>query len=141
MKFRTILAVIAYFILAVVVSTNILPASPWPREAILPAFKYLVANAPGKTITALVVDYTPGGKSPPHRHGSAFVVGYVLSGSIRSQINGGEQRVFHTGESWTEAPNDHHMVSENASETEPAKLLAIFVADSSDDELVTFDAK
>jgi len=108
-------------------------------QAITSAFRYQIANVPGKTMTALVVDYAPGGKTPAHRHGSAFVVGYVLSGAIRSQVEGGPVRVFHAGESWTESPGAHHMISENASETEPAKLLAIFVAGNQDKNLVTVD--
>lgn len=116
-------------------------AATAPRESIAPAYQYPIANVPGKTITAIVVDYPPGGKSPSHRHGQAFVVGYVLQGAIRSQINDGESRVFHAGESWTETPGVHHKVSENASDTEPAKLLAIFIADSKDKNLVNWDKK
>lgn len=117
------------------------PAATAPRETITPAYQYPIANVPGKTITAIVVDYAPGGKSPSHRHGEAFVVGYVLQGAIRSQVNNGESRVYHAGESWTETPGAHHKVSENASDTEPAKLLAIFVADAKDKNLVTWDKK
>ena len=109
------------------------------RETITPAFTEAIANVPGKTMTTLVVDYAPGGKSPSHRHGQAFVVAYVLSGAIRSRVNDGETRVFHAGEHWTEKPGAHHTVSENASGTEPAKLLAIFVADTKDKNLVTYD--
>ena len=109
------------------------------HETITPAFHEVIANVPGKSLTALIVDYAPGAKTPPHRHGSAFVVGYVLSGAIRSQVNGGETHIYHTGESWTEKPGAHHTVSENASDTEPAKLMAIFVADTDDHDLVTLD--
>jgi quercetin dioxygenase-like cupin family protein len=119
--------------------TTATAAAPVSHETITPAFAEAIANVPGKTMTALVVDYAPGGKSPSHRHGQAFVVGYVLSGAIRSQVNHGEERVYHAGEYWTEMPGAHHTVSENASTTEPAKLLAIFVADSKDKNLVTFD--
>jgi quercetin dioxygenase-like cupin family protein len=112
-----------------------------PRENISPAFQTPIANVPGKTMTAIVVDYKPGGVSPSHRHGQAFVVGYVLQGEIRSKVDDGEERVYHAGESWTEAPGVHHMVSENASKTRPAKLLAIFVADDNDKNLVTWDKK
>ncbi|RAS39203.1 cupin domain-containing protein [Paraburkholderia bryophila] len=112
-----------------------------PRETIAPAFVEPIANVPGKTMTALIVDYAPGGKTPAHRHGQAFVVGYVLSGAIRSQVDGGETHVYHAGEHWTEKPGAHHTVSENASDTEPARLLAIFVADSKDKDLVTVDKK
>ncbi|REE18955.1 quercetin dioxygenase-like cupin family protein [Paraburkholderia sp. BL27I4N3] len=111
------------------------------HETITPAFTEAIANVPGKTMTALVVDYAPGGKSTPHRHGQAFVVGYVLSGAIRSRVNDGAERVYHAGEHWTEKPGVHHTVSENASDTEPARLLAIFVADTKDKKLVTFDKK
>lgn len=46
--------------------------------------------------------------------------------------------MFRAGESWTEPPGAYHPVSENASATEPASLLAIFVADTTDSErLVT----
>lgn len=112
-----------------------------PRETISPAFADAIANVPGKTMTAIVVDYPPGGKSLSHRHGNAFVVGYVLQGAIRSKINDGPEKVFHAGESWTEAPGVHHLVSENASDTEPAKLLAIFIADTKDKDLVIWDKK
>lgn len=110
-------------------------------QKITPAFSEAIANVPGKTMTALVVDYAPGASTPAHRHGQAFVVGYVLSGAIRSRVNNGEEHVYHAGESWTEKPGDHHTVSANASTTEPARLLAIFVADSKDKNLVMMDAK
>lgn len=110
-------------------------------ETITPAFAEAIANVPGKKMTALVVDYAPGGKSSPHRHGKAFVVAYVLSGAIRSGVDGKEAQVFHAGEHWIEKPGAHHTVSENASDTEPARLLAIFVADTNDNKLVTFDHK
>ena len=47
-----------------------------PGHAISPAFREAIPNIPGKSITAIVVSYAPGGKSPSHRHArSAFVVG------------------------------------------------------------------
>ncbi|MEJ8857501.1 cupin domain-containing protein [Variovorax robiniae] len=123
-------------------TTSVMAAGPEaPREAIAPAFSHAIANVPGKTMTALVVSYPPGGKTPAHRHGKAFVVGYVLEGAIRSRLNDGKEQVFRAGESWTEVPGTHHSLSENASATEPAKLLAIFVADSKDKDLVEFDKK
>ncbi len=109
------------------------------HESVTPAFKHVIPNSPGKTITSLVVDYGPGVKSKPHRHGSAFVIAYVLSGSIKSQVEGEAAKVYKAGESWTEAPGAHHVISENVSDTEPAKLLAIFIADSKEKSLVTYD--
>lgn len=140
MKLPTLIA-LAALSLAASVQPVFAADAPATRETVTPAFAEAIANVPGKTMTALVVEYVPGGKSAPHRHGQAFVVAYVLSGAIRSRIDNGEERVFHAGESWTEKPGAHHMVSENASDTEPAKLLAIFVADTKDKNLVTFDKK
>ncbi|MDR6413095.1 cupin domain-containing protein [Paraburkholderia terricola] len=143
MKRPTLIAAAALAALSLAASVQ--PAfaadAPGTRETVTPAFAEAIANVPGKTMTALVVEYVPGGKSAPHRHGQAFVVAYVLSGAIRSRIDNGEERVFRAGESWTEKPGAHHTVSENASDTEPAKLLAIFVADTKDKNLVTFDKK
>jgi quercetin dioxygenase-like cupin family protein len=110
--------------------------------SVTPAFSEPIPNIPGKSLIAVVVTYPPGGKTPPHHHaGSAFVTGYVLSGAIRSQVDGGKVQIFQAGESFAENPGARHDVSENASETEPAKLLAIFVVDSKDTALTTMDAK
>jgi quercetin dioxygenase-like cupin family protein len=88
-------------------------------------------NAPGKTMTVITVDYAPGQRSGPHHHaGSAFLYARVLSGAVRSEVAGqGPARVYRAGEGWTEGPGAHHLVSENASATEPASILVVFVAD------------
>lgn len=109
------------------------------HEKITPAFQHALPNVPGKVISSVVVEYQPGQKSLPHRHGEAFVVAYVLQGAIRSGVNGGPVKVYKAGESWTEQPGDHHTASANASDSEPAKLLAIFIADKEQKALVTFD--
>jgi quercetin dioxygenase-like cupin family protein len=85
-------------------------------------------NAPGSRLTAVVVRYGPGESSRAHRHaGSVFA--YVLSGSIRSQNSAtGPARVYKTGEGFFEPDGSVHTISENASSTEPASLLAVFVA-------------
>jgi quercetin dioxygenase-like cupin family protein len=86
-------------------------------------------NAPGKSLTAVVVTYAPGGKSSSHHHAGA-VFAYVLSGEIRSENSvTGPARVYKAGESFFEPPGSEHLVSENASTTESASLLAVFVAD------------
>jgi len=106
------------------------------------AFDLAIPNIPGKSLTALVVDYPPGGGTPVHRHApSAFITGYVLEGAIRSQVDGGPVKVYRKGEYFTENPGAHHQVSENASKTEPAKLLAIFVVDTNEAPLTTLDQK
>jgi quercetin dioxygenase-like cupin family protein len=105
-------------------------------------FDHIVPNVPGKSVVALVVSYPPGGKSGAHRHApSAFIYARVLSGAIRSQVNDEPVKVYQAGESWHETPGAHHRVSENASDREPASLLAVFVVDSADKPLTTPDAR
>ena len=91
-------------------------------------FSTYLPNVPGKTLTAVVVEYGPGGSTPAHRHaGSVFA--YVLSGQIRSENSAtGPVRVYRAGETFFEPPGSTHLVSANASDTEPASLLAVFVA-------------
>lgn len=97
-------------------------------ERVRQLFAGKLANVPGHTLTAEVVDYSPGGKSSVHHHaGSVFA--YVLTGRIRSQNSAtGAARIYKAGESFFEPPGSDHLVSENASASEPASLLAIHVA-------------
>ena len=107
-------------------------------ETVTPHFEQAIPNVPGKSLVALVVDYAPGGASPSHTHAkSAFIFAYVLSGAIESQVNDGPRRVYSAGESWHETPGSRHSVSRNASRTEPAKLLAVFVVDTDEKALTT----
>lgn len=107
-------------------------------ETVTPNFQHVIPNIPGKSMTAVVVDYAPGAASPAHRHAaSAFIYAYVVSGDIESQVNNGPKRVYHAGESFFEEPGAVHRVSRNASQTKPARLLAVFVADSNDKTLTT----
>lgn len=103
-------------------------------------FRQAIPNIPGKSLVAVVVSYPPGAKSAPHRHaGSAFIYAHVLSGAVRSQVNDEPVKVYQAGESWSEAPGAHHKLSENASASEPAKLLAVFVVDTNETKLTTPD--
>lgn len=111
-----------------------------PGEIVTPNFQHAIPNIPGKSLVSVVVDYAPGGASPSHKHArSAFIFGYVVSGSIETQVQGEPLRIVRAGESFYELPGAHHVVSRNASSTEPAKLLAVFVVDTKDHALVTPD--
>jgi quercetin dioxygenase-like cupin family protein len=108
------------------------PGAPL-RETVTVAADVPIPNLPGKRLVSHIVDYPPGGGSVPHRHArSAFVYAYVLSGQIRSQVDDGPARVYRPGETWFESPGAHHRVSENASDTEPARLLAVVIVDAAD---------
>ena len=111
-------------------------------EQVNTVFEQAIPNIPGKSLIAFVVSYPPGGKSLSHRHaGSAFIYAHVLSGAIRSQVDDEPARVYRVGESFYEVPGSHHRVSENASDREPASLLAVFVVDSQDNPATTPDQK
>jgi len=101
-------------------------------------YEHALPNVPGKSIKGVLVEYGPGGTSPAHTHPkSAFIYATVLEGAIRSSVNDGPVVTYRTGQSFSEMPGDLHSVSENASKTEPAKLLAVFVVDTDEKELTT----
>ena len=105
-----------------------------------PNFEKTIPNISGKSLIAVEVLYPPGGASHPHAHAkSAFIYAYVVSGSIVSKVNNDPEQVYKARESFYEEPGSRHPVSRNASKTEPAKLLAVFVVDSDDKELTTND--
>ncbi|HEY4372637.1 MAG TPA: cupin domain-containing protein [Burkholderiales bacterium] len=109
-------------------------------DSVKPNFSQAIPNIPGKSLVAVEVSYAPGGASPPHHHaGSAFIYAYVLSGHITSQVEGQAPRTYGAGESFHELPGAHHVVSRNASQTEPARMLAVFVVDSGDTALTISD--
>jgi quercetin dioxygenase-like cupin family protein len=112
----------------------VLADSPKEKSAkVTLVYQHELPNVPGKSIKAVLVEYGPGGYSPGHTHAkSAFIYATVLEGAIRSQVNGGPVTVYKAGESFSEMPGDRHDVSANASETEPAKLLAVFVVDTNE---------
>jgi quercetin dioxygenase-like cupin family protein len=115
-------------------------AAASPHETVTPLASQPISNIPGKRLVSVMVDYPPRAASLPHRHAaSAFIYAYVVSGEIRSAVDAEPARVYRAGEGWFEQPGAHHVVSENASETQPARLLAIFIVDEKDELLTTPD--
>ncbi|MEY8170208.1 cupin domain-containing protein [Burkholderia multivorans] len=135
MKFRPIL--IAVFATPAIVASAF-AAEDRVGEIVKPNFEQAIPNLPGKSLAAVEVEYPPGAASAPHVHAkSAFIYAYVVSGAIESKVNDGDLHVYHAGESWSEPPGAIHTISRNASKTEPAKLLAVFIVDSDDNTLTT----
>ena len=66
-------------------------------------------NAPGMTLTTVIAEYKPGAFTPPHHHGQAFAMIYVLEGTIVNKVDDGKETVLHAGDHFTEAPNAHHV--------------------------------
>jgi quercetin dioxygenase-like cupin family protein len=97
---------------------------------------HALPDIPGKRITVVRVTYGPGGFTPSHRH-SGTVTAYITKGQIRSQLTGGPPETFQVGQSFFEPPGAIHLVSANASDTEPAEMIAVFVTDEGA-QLTTF---
>jgi quercetin dioxygenase-like cupin family protein len=74
----------------------------------------------------MTVEYPPGGSSRPHRH-NAYVLVYVLNGTLEMQVAGQPKVLLRRGDTFIERPADVHVVSRNASRTRPAKFLAVFL--------------
>ena len=120
--------------------TGLMPAAHAEGDKVTPVRSEKLPNVPGKSLTTVLVNYAPGGRSASHHHAGS-VMAYVLTGSIRSENSAtGPARVYKAGEAFFEPPGSEHLVSENASTTEPASLLAIFVADDGA-QLTTFGKK
>ena len=105
-------------------------------DTVEPITSHALPNVPGKRVTIVRVFYGPGGFTPAHRHAGA-VTAYITKGEIRSQLAGGPAETFKVGQSFFEPPGATHLVSANASNTEPAELIAVFVADEGA-QLTTF---
>ncbi len=103
-------------------------ASSSPLDKVELITSHALPNVPGKRVTIVRVFYGPGGFTPAHRHAGS-VTAYVTKGEIRSQLAGGPVETFKVGQSFFEPPGATHLVSANASQAEPAELVAVFVAD------------
>lgn len=113
-------------------------AAPLNGRALQAVLAEKLSVSPGKVLTSQIVNYPPGGASRSHRH-DADVFAFVLSGNIVSETEGhGDARVYHAGEGRFERRGEHHVVSRNASQTEPASMLVVFVHDEGA-TLTTFD--
>jgi quercetin dioxygenase-like cupin family protein len=105
-------------------------------DTVEPITSHALPNVPGKRVTIVRVFYGPGGFTRPHHHAGS-VTAYITKGEIRSQLAGGPVETFKVGQSFFEPPGATHLVSANASSTEPAELIAVFVADEGA-QLTTF---
>ena len=105
-------------------------------DTVEPITSHALPNVPGKRVTIVRVFYGPGGFTRAHQHAGS-VTAYITKGEISSQLAGGPVETFKVGQSFFEPPGATHLVSANASNTEPAELIAVFVADEGA-QLTTF---
>ena len=127
MQFRIVAAACAVFAISIAA-----PACAAPK------FAAAIPNIPDKSLIIGEVNYGPGEATPAHTHAkSAFIYAYVISGAIESKVNDGETRIYHAGEGWSEPPGATHSICRNASTTEPAKMLTVFVVDTNHEAMLT----
>jgi quercetin dioxygenase-like cupin family protein len=104
-----------------------------PPPAASPRPPVFVHDLPNVTmndweVTVSYVDYAPGRVGAAHRH-PGFVLAYVLEGAVVAKISDqGEEKTYATGQMFYEQPGATHEVSKNASQTQPARLLAMIFA-------------
>jgi quercetin dioxygenase-like cupin family protein len=113
------------FVLVCLGSSNLIAQEP---GAVTPLLSKDLTGIPNKEGQMVVVDYAPGGADSMHRH-KAHVFVYVLKGAVVMQVKGGKEVTVGAGETFYEGPDDIHLVSRNASDTQSAKFLVFFVKD------------
>jgi len=96
------------------------------EPTVTPVMSKELADMPGKEVVVVRVDYAPGGEDAVHRHNADAIV-YVLEGTVVEQVKGGKPDTLTAGETFSEGPDDIHIVGKNASDTKPASILAILV--------------
>lgn len=130
--------IIAAFVALAAMGADSAVAHDGDGQTVTKNFDAAIPNVPGKSLIALEVTYAPGASSVPHTHAkSAFIYAYVIKGAVESKVNDGPTRIYREGESWSEPPGAIHSISRNASKTQSAKLLAVFVLDTDDKALTT----
>ncbi|WP_095194908.1 cupin domain-containing protein [Pseudomonas sp. Irchel 3A7] len=105
-----------------------------PSEKVTVLQDKMLKNVPGKKALMIEVDYKPGQASIAHRH-DGTAMAYVLEGAVTSQVKGEKEVTYKAGQYWYEAAGSEHLVSKNASATQPAKLL-VFMVLSPDEEVL-----
>lgn len=125
----SICALIVWTLIAVVGVSRAIADDKGAKATVV--YDHAITNVPGKSVKGILVEYGPGEGSPAHMHPkSAFTYATVLEGAVRSSVNDGPVVIYRAGQNFTEMPGDRHSVDENASKTEPAKLLAVMVVDT-----------
>lgn len=120
-------------------TTLLLGQTALAEDTVSVLMKQRLADMTGKEGTVITVDYAPGAASEMHVHpGSVFA--YVLEGKVVSQLEGGEPMTYTKGQSWYESPKRPHVVSKNASQTEPAKLLVFLLSQEGESIKVPMNA-
>ncbi len=133
---RVIYTIIVCALIATLGVDSAVAADKGPKVTLV--YDHALPNVPGKSMKGVLVEYGPGVATPGHIHPkSAFIYATVLEGAIRTSVNDRPVVTYRAGQNFPEMPGDRHTLDENASKTEPAKLLAAFVVDTDEKQLLT----
>ncbi|WP_434577018.1 cupin domain-containing protein [Pseudomonas sp. Z1-6] len=130
--------------LCLIAALSLLPAAPLfaheagSSEKVQVLQEKQLKNLPGKKAMMLTVDYAPGQSSTAHKH-QGTAMAYVLEGAITSQVKGEPAITYKAGEYWYEPAGSEHLVSKNASATQPAKLLVFMVMGENEAVLIPLE--
>ena len=124
---RTLAYVLVILVLGAGMTAPAWSQQPAPATKVTALMKQVMADFPGREVVMVTLDIPPGGGSPPHRHPGHHIFGYVLEGSYKLKLDQGPETILTKGQTFYEAPGQLHAVSANASQTEPAKVLAVIV--------------
>ncbi len=113
-------------ILTIVLLTVLVTTSSAQESVATALFQTDLPDIEGREAVVLEVEYPPGVASSSHRHNAHTFV-YVLEGTVVMQVAGGEPQTLVAGQTFYESPDDIHSVSRNASDTESAKILVVFI--------------
>ncbi len=116
-------------LLPMVASDGRAQSGPPAQSNVNAVFKHDLPNLTmdGWEVNVSHVDYPPGRVGAAHKH-PGFTLAYVLQGAVVAKVTGQQERTYKVGEMFYEGPGDVHEVSKNASQTEPARLLALTFA-------------
>jgi quercetin dioxygenase-like cupin family protein len=94
-----------------------------------PVASHAITDAPGKTLTQVLLSVPPGSRSSAHRH-AGVVLGYVIEGAVCSQITGDAGlKLYVAGDSFFEPAGSQHLAFVNPGLV-TAKVLVTQVADT-----------
>ena len=115
----------AALVLSLSLAGSVLPAQTDPVKTLM---SQDLSGVPGREVSMITVDYPPGASTPAHTHNAQALV-YVLEGSIVMQAKAKEPVTLTKGQTWSEGPDDVHVVSRNATTSAPARYLVFMVKD------------
>jgi quercetin dioxygenase-like cupin family protein len=109
---------------------GIVVAQQAPATRVTALMKQAIAEYPGHEVTMITLDIPPGGGSAPHRHPGHHTFGYVLEGTYKIKVDNNPEETLTKGQTFYEPPGALHAVSRNGSDTQPAKVLVLMLAES-----------